>query len=688
MIASGMAFADTDVPRYAQRRVYGLKPGPRLVIIALPYVSWQDLRQADAPNLHKLIEGGSLGLMQVADDEIEDWTRTWVTLGAGHGAVGWPDRGVASYWSGGRLQTQIANLVDWNEQQKTYAVPGALGARLHEYGLSTAVVDVTAPGGPSGTRSPGSAVVVDELGRVDGAFLSSPGRQAIVAAARRALARHDVAVVDLCGVKTASPRVAYSKIDPSPEWAVREMSTAQADEIVGNVVRGLQSQDTLVAVISPQAPPYVNPVVQHSLGPLLLYDTQHPQPGLLYTSRTRWPGFVTAADFAPTVLEWWGIAAGGEMDGQPLTVRPGTPADLDRLDRTLSEHFRWSFTVVPVHMAYGAVLIVVALFVIFKRRQWRPYLQVPALALVLVPIGYLLSHIAGTATLGSFLAVGLAITFALASAASRLRSEEVALSAALLLGAALIAWDTLTGNWLIRTAAYTPPPMIGARFYGLSNEHMGFLAGMTTMGLAALWEWRPWFTRVVTGVSVAVVGLISGPFGGATWGGGIAGATALLSLWLLAEPRRWSRALPTAALLLLGTALLPGMLDVAISPSPHDRTHLGAAAAALFSGHGETLGAIAARKLHASLGILLYTPWTIVLGIATFGAFWALLRPGGPVYAALRGRRRLSAGITAALIGGVVSSVVNDSGVVAGAGLFCAALAASLFLVARSEASA
>jgi hypothetical protein len=255
----------------------------------------------------------------------------------------------------------------------------------------------------------------------------------------------------------------------------------------------------------------------------------------------------------------------------------------------------------------------------------------------------------------------------------------------LLTGAAVIAADTLTGNWLIRTAAYTPPPMIGARFYGLSNEHMGFLAGMTTVGLAALWEWRPWLSRAVTAASVAVVMLISAPFWGANWGGGIAAATALLSLWLLAEPRRWSRALPIAALLLLGAALLPGMLDVAISPSPHDRTHLGAAAAALFSGHGEALGAMAARKLHAGLGILLYTPWTIVLGIATFGAFWALLRPGGPVRAALRERRRLGAGITAALIGGVVSSLVNDSGVVAGAGLFCAALAASLFLVARSE---
>ena len=689
VIASGMAFAATDVPRYAQRRVYGMKPGPRMVIIALPYVSWQDLRRADAPNFHKLIEGGSIGLMQVADGESKDQTRTWVTLGAGAAAAGDPGIGPAKRLPDGGLQADIASIFVANERGRTKAHPGLLGSRLHEFGLKTAVIDTKSV---SDATSLGAAVLMDRAGRVDEWALvpyhrafghAEPGAdvQALKLAVRDALSRCDVALLDLCyvsGPETLDPGWTTSRSD-------RVMSLTTADNIIGSVLAALGGQDTLIAVVCPRSPDYPNPVTQKSLGPLLLYDTQHPQRGLLYTSRTRWPGFVTAADFAPTVLQWWGIAAGDDMDGQPLTVRPGTPEDIDRLDRTLSDHFRWSFTVVPVHMAYGAVLIVVALFVIFRRKQWRPHLQVPALALVLFPIGYLLSHVAGMATLGSFLAVGLALTFALAFAASRLRSDELALSVALLAGAAVIAADTLTGNWLVRTAAYTPPPMIGARFYGLSNEHMGFLAGMATMGLAALWEWRPWLTRMVTGVSVIVILLISAPFWGANWGGGIAATTALLSLWLLAEPRSWPRALPTAVLLLLGAALLPGMLDVAISPSPHDRTHLGAAAAALFSGHGETLGAIAHRKLHASLGILLYTPWTIVLGIATFGAFWVLLRPGGPVRVALRGRRKLGAGITAALIGGVVSSVVNDSGVVAGAGLFCTALAASLFLVARSE---
>ncbi len=52
---------------------------------------------------------------------------------------------------------------------------------------------------------------------------------------------------------------------------------------------------------------------------------------------------------------------------------------------------------------------------------------------------------------------------------------------------------------------------------------------------------------------------------------------------------------------------------------------------------------------------------------------------------ALRDQPKLAAGIAAALLGGVVSSVVNDSGVVAGAGLWCAALAASLYVAARPQ---
>ena len=293
-------------------------------------------------------------------------------------------------------------------------------------------------------------------------------------------------------------------------------------------------------------------------------------------------------------------------------------------------------------------------------------------------------------TLASYLALGVGFTLAIALIARRLGRTQPAsasLALALLAGAVVIVGDTLTGNWLTRTAAYSPPPLIGARFYGLENSHMGFLVGLSVVGLAALWQWRPTWGGGVAVAAVAVTLLIGAPFWGANWGGCFAAAASFLLLWLLAARRRWSRAIPAALGLLVLAAITPGALDLLVSPSPEHRTHIGAAAALLLSHHGDQLLDIARRKLAAGVGILLYTPWTIVLGLVAAAACWVLLRRGGPVQTALRGQPRMWAGIAAALLGGVVSTVVNDSGVAAGAGLWCAGVGAALYVVARWEAA-
>jgi hypothetical protein len=134
--------------------------------------------------------------------------------------------------------------------------------------------------------------------------------------------------------------------------------------------------------------------------------------------------------------------------------------------------------------------------------------------------------------------------------------------------------------------------------------------------------------------------------------------------------------------------LLPAALDLMISPNAAQRTHIGATASALLSGRGSSLGGVIERKLQMSLHILFYSPWTLVLVAAVVAAFWILLRDGAPARLALTGRRQLVAGLVGAVAGGVVAMLVNDSGVVAGAGALAAAMAAVLVLAARAREQA
>jgi len=696
---SEAASAAAGLPRYSLRRVYGQKPGPRAVIITIPYVTWQDLRRANAPNLHFLMERGAIGLMPVASAS-DDPTRTWATLGAGRSAVG--REGVSIYLTGGNMLVQrMLELRSANEMAMTHAQPGALGDGLREYGLKAAVL-----GGTPHGSSP-AFVVADEAGRMAAGdtlngllvrWSDEGGRADLCSLVYQEqvapfLARYDVVALDLSTIMTAfDGRLAREEgVSPVRRHRLAAELLARADPLVGMVLRELGHTDSLIAVVCPEQPYYEHPDKQKSMGPVVLYETKHPRQGLLYTDLTRWPGLVTAADFAPTLLDWWGIPTNTPnetMDGRVLQVRPGGPADIDRLDRTLTDHFRWSFIAIPVHMGFGALLMVLGVVAAFWRPQWWPRLHLPALAFPLLPVGYLLAHGTGAPNVWVLITLGLAFVFAIAAiarAASRAQPAPISLAIAMLAGAAVIGADTLTGNHRTIISAYSPPPLIGGRYYGLGNEHMGFLVGMVLIGLAALWEWRPWRGGVVAAVSVATVLVISAPFWGANWGGGFTAAFTLLLFWLLAAPQRWWRAIPLAVLLLAVAALLPGAMDLLFAPSPQTRTHLGAAMATLLSHHGDVLADIARRKLATSLWVFFYTLWTPVLGVAALVAFSLLLRSGGAVRRALRDQPKIAAGIAAALLGGVVSSVVNDSGVVAGAGLWCAALAASLYVAARPQ---
>ena len=476
--------------------------------------------------------------------------------------------------------------------------------------------------------------------------------------------------------------------------ATHDFALCVMSAIIDYYLRIRDRSDYLLIVVCPEQPYYKNPVTHKSLAPVIFYETKHPRQGLLYSSATRWPGFVTAADFAPTVLDWWGIPVdtpNETMDGRVLQVRPGGPADLDRLDRTLSDHFRWSFVAAPIYMAYSLLLVIFSLIATFRRPRWWPWVLLPALAYPLVPASCLLAHLTGAPHLWEFLVLGFGFAFAiaiLARAAVRVQPAPLTLAIAMLAGAAVMAADTLTGNWLTRVASFSPPPLIGGRFYGLENTHMGFFVGLTVVGLAALWEYRPRLGGLVAVLSAAVVLIDLRALLGSELGRRNHGGLRPVPVLDAGGGRRWWRAIPLGAGLLAVTAFLPGLLDLLLSPSSKGQTHIGAATALLFSHHGDMLRDITERKLTAMWGILRYTPWTMVLAMGALAAGWALLRRGGPVSRALGGQPKLAAGIAAVLVGGVVSSLVNDSCVAAGAGLWCAGLGASLYVAARPAEAA
>ncbi len=501
-----------------------------------------------------------------------------------------------------------------------------------------------------------------------------------------ALADHDVILLDLSVPARAGEWQA--PVSPGELSTQQAAALRSADEIIGDVLADLSPYHTLVLVVSPESPEFAGPK-DRVLGPVIRYEAGGTGAiGLLTSASTRWPGLLTAADLAPSVLSWFGEGASAkpdEMSGRAAEVVAvsGGLERLDELDRMLTDRYRLRFAAVTWYRAYGGGVLAAALaFGLW----WWPGLKrlgAPALAAALGSIGLLLAPVVGLDRAAVHLVTAAGIAGALALASARASRPAAGLAAAMLLGSALIVLDVVLGSPLMRRSTMGFGVMFGSRFYGIGNEYMGFLGAMTVIGLGALVQAAPRARRLAAVLGAGVVLAIGAPWWGANWGGAFAAAAGLVAWWLIGAGKSWPKSLAMGAAVLAVSALIPLALDL-VRPAAA-RTHIGASGAALLAGD---LGAVAdtiQRKVALNWGLLVCYRLEFLLGILLFAAvMWALLRRGGAARRGLERQPCLGAGIFGAVALAVVAMMVNDSGVVAAAAALGVAVSATIFVASRS----
>ena len=717
----------------------------RTLIVTIPRVSWSELREADMPNLHWLMEQGAVGLMPVAKPSDADPDRTWVTLAAGRAAVSSPDMGVPRPWDRGGMKIDIARLAEANRRAHTGAVPSMMGEMIQMFIGATAVIGAD-PASRASCR--GLAVLADVRGGVDGGVvggqLLSEGkggvaldRRRVSAAVRDAVAHYRVILLDLSDPARAD--AARSPTANRPLSGPKSAALRATDAMIGDAVKALKGHRTLVAILSPVCPNYTRAFPPgnarlrdpeaRTLGPMVLCEASRGgaisspresmadapadlaaisakpgRSGLLTSASTRCPGLVTAADLVPTLARWWGVyVIGGEPElrpsrgtlagaigGHALSVVPASDSlsRLDQLDRVLADRYRLRVPMAKWYVAYALFVLAAGLGLAGRGRAWLRIGGAKVLGLAFVPVGLAIAAPVPPGHDAAYLIVALLAAGAIALIAhgQETRSCPTGLAVAMLLGSGIIVSDVLAGSPLMRKSALEMGVMMGSRFYGIGNEYMGSLVGMTTIGLGALLQVRPQAGRVCALLGVFVALAIGAPFWGANWGGSLTAAVGLATLWLLCLPRVRPRHLAAVAALLLASVALPPLLDL-VRPAA-ERSHIGAAVSALLAGQAGELSDTILRKAGIARHVIRAAPWCAPGALLCALVFWLQLRPGAPARRALSGQRALSAGIAASLIAGVVAMFVNDSGPAAGFGAILAALATVVFLAARAPEAA
>ncbi len=524
----------------------------------------------------------------------------------------------------------------------------SIGALAHAQGWRTAVY------GNADTdtiQGEGLLLAGDDAGRVDvaqpqtltdtGAIYAPYGRRDDAAMLQRALANlseRDALTVlvfgDLARADSYGPFCL-----PAQRDAQRLITLRFLDSLLTNIRAQMQTTSgspIRFLLVSPA--PAASTEVRDRLAPILMWGRDAPA-GTLTSPSTRVPGIVVNTDFLPSVADAWGLPLLPGAIGRAFHVQP--PPQLNTLadwqaahDRVLqSERLKDVYGGLPTLQ----MLLVIAALGCYQRNQRRfacaccaAIVALPFALLMLPSLPFVPQSIPGA---GAMLAI---VTLAFAGTAWRLYPSRhgvpllLTILFAVLLGA--IALDLLSGSLLLRQAWMSYSIMEAARFYGIGNEYMGVVIGAACILAGRGEEERRDNNKVLSNGQKVERDAFS-PFLLFSF------SPFLLLLFLLGYNRFGAKvgAIPSAGiafgvqglmlwrgklrgrdLLLVGVGValgLAGLLLLDMRRGISGQSHF----ARTFAGSGGGLFAAASRKLLLEGHLLLHSPWSAALIVATLG---------------------------------------------------------------------
>lgn len=701
----------------------------RVFVFSLPTVGWEDVNEADVPNLSAFLDEAAIGGLSTRSvDRRTTPGDGYTTINAGTRSDGDPAFDGLGFEVGetylrepaeqvftrrtgipveeGLFTLALPALEAANESLDFGAELGELGDSLREGDVHAAVI-ANADGGNEDltTVFAREAVIglMDGEGLVPGGSVSDElleddanapfGRRldidAVVTAFDEEWADRSVVMVEASDLARAD---AYEDLATTDQRArQRRLALEHSDELFGRLLERVDPATDAVMVVGPYP--------ESGTDDLTIAALQAPgvEPGLLKSAVTRRSSFVTIVDVAPTILSLLDLELPDSMEGRRWErAETGGTAEERRewLEEANAEAvWRDDMVAIVATMFVVAQLILWVIAVLALNRRsagWRHGVEVASLAvLAVLPLTYVAGifpfHEWGAPAYWAFLIVGGAILGVLAQSLLRRWPADPLLAVlALMLG--LLCLDVLVGAPLQLNTVFGYTPTVAGRFAGLGNLAFAQIAASATI-LAGLLASRIGGNRgkwIAVGLMVVVLIIDGSPF----WGSDVGGALTLVptTAGVAAVLFHLRIRLRTVVLVGLGTLVVliaAGMVD--LSRPEESRTHLGRLFEDIGANGFGAFETVVLRKLGANFDVLASSEWTLMVPVVFGFILYLIWRAPGRL-------QRLQEVIPeerAARVGFVIAAVLgfalNDSGI-AVPGLMLGVMNASLvYLVLRTE---
>lgn len=710
LAALGLAAGAGCTPRSQD---IGDEPVERVLVVSLPGLDWDQVRESDLPNLERFVDGAAVAdLTTRIGRRSAGATDAYLTMGAGTRAVApvvdtavavEPDETYGGVPAAELLERRLGTVpggitylgigaaVDANDSSAYGADVGTLGDRLAEAGVRRAVIAnadavegwVSEEPPPEGSYARGAATMLmgadgivpeGEVSRSllrddpDAAFGWRLDDDRVLAAFDDAWDAGGPAVV-LVEASDMSRAAAYrARATAAQGRALREQAIVHADALLGALVERTDPARDAVIVLSPVAPS-----ASPALG-VVAVRAPGVDGGLLQSATTRRDGYVQLADVAPTVLTLLGEEPPSEIEGRSFRLG-GTPGG-DRLEHLAHQAEAAAFRDATLPLAVVGITAALALLALatavrhrLPPRARRMLVPLVYAALGVVPASFLVGQVdaaRGRLALQVALVVAVAAAVALAARIAEWRRPGAGPLVAVGVIVALIGLDIALGAPLQLNTTFGYSVAVAGRFTGLGNLAFA-LFGSATIVLAALIVDRAgrrglWPAVAVMAAVVVIEGL---PMLGADVGGVVAmvpafGVTALV---LVGRRVGW-REVALLAVATSGVLFAFALVDAARPAEV--QTHLARVAEQVLDGRWDVFSKNLGRRWQASLGGAQLAGWVTVGSVMTLALAYAALvaagRMGPRATRPLRHRPTLAAAAGLAVLG-VVGLVANDSSV-------------------------
>lgn len=712
----------------------GGAPGPpedrRVVVLAVPGLTWKDLEAAELPNLRRLLDESAIANVATrVTSVVSEPGEAYLTLGTGTRAVAPKELaglvfGVEEPFGtttagdeharqrGDRTEAEVVALgwtllAEANDGAEFGGTIGALGQALADAGVARGVIanadgaDPLVPGEPIHREA--ALAIADEAGAVpcgqvgpsllatdDGApFGVRLDHDVVLEALDRCRVPGSVVLVEASDLRRAlafRPRATRALADEA-----RREALAATDELAGRILERLDPERDAIVVVAPSTQP------TPGLG-VLGIRARELEPGLLTSGNTRRAGYVLLTDLAPTIADLVGVDIDeGSIEGRSVERRagPGTGAArrAELVDGEAAARFRDRVlepVVLTVVVSVSALALAAAVVLVLGWNGLRPWLARAALVLLALPsLTYLAALLPfydwGTTAYWLFLGLGALLVGLVSWMVGGRWLGPLAVGYGLLVGVVTLSVVVL-GSRLQLATVFGDSPIVAGRFTGINNVTFAFffLAGSMLACIAVAWRPGSGGRRLMVAILGAVLLIDVAPMWGADVGGALAGLPALV---LVATGLgRWKVRWRTVALIVVGTILLVGALGwLDLMRDSADRSHLGRLFERIGSDGSSGLTTVVERKLTVNLRSLTQSTWRFIFGPLIIAAGLIVWR-GRPwaraVAAAFPPLRWALPGLLALAVLGYGA---NDSGIAVPAAMLAVAVPGLVYLACRVE---